>query len=84
MGLRFRRSVRFAPGIRLNFSRSGVSASVGVRGAHVTVGHGNVRESVGIPGSGLSYTEVQRARGSGSLLGILVVLAVLAAFLIKL
>ena len=59
MGFRFRRSVRILPGIRLNFSRSGVSTSVGVRGAHVTVGHGKVRETVGLPGSGISYTHVE-------------------------
>ena len=57
MGLRFRRSIKLLPGVRLNFSRSGVSTSVGVRGAHVTLGHGQVRETVGIPGTGLSYTE---------------------------
>lgn len=38
MGLRFRRSFRLMPGIRLNFSKSGVSASLGRRGAWFTVG----------------------------------------------
>jgi hypothetical protein len=59
MGWRFRRSIRILPGIRLNLSRSGVSTSVGVRGAHVTVGHGKVRETVGLPGIGISYTTTQ-------------------------
>jgi hypothetical protein len=59
MGWRFRRSVKILPGVRLNFSRSGISTSVGVRGAHVTVGHGKVRETVGLPGSGISYSESQ-------------------------
>jgi hypothetical protein len=59
MGWRFRRSVKLLPGIRLNLSRSGVSTSIGVRGAHVTVGHGKVRETVGIPGTGISYTQTQ-------------------------
>jgi hypothetical protein len=36
-----------------------VSTSIGVKGAHITVGHGQVRETVGIPGTGLSYTETQ-------------------------
>lgn len=62
MGFRFRRTIRIAPGIRVNLSRSGVSTSVGVRGAHVTVGHGRVRESVGLPGTGFSYTTTQSAR----------------------
>jgi uncharacterized protein DUF4236 len=59
MGFRFRRSIRILPGIRLNFGKRGVSTSIGVRGAHVTVGHGKVRETVGLPGSGISYTHVE-------------------------
>lgn|GEM_PF-744226 len=60
MGLRFRRSVRLFPGVRLNFSGSGISTSIGGRGAHVTYGHGHVRSTVGIPGTGLSWTSVSR------------------------
>jgi hypothetical protein len=59
MGLRFYRRVRLFPGVRINLSRSGISTSIGVRGAHVTVGHGKVRETVGLPGTGISYTETQ-------------------------
>src|SRR5436190_3161515 len=55
MGLRFRRSVRLFPGVRLNFSRSGVSTSIGVRGASVTLGQRGVYGNVGLPGSGVSY-----------------------------
>jgi hypothetical protein len=62
MGFRFRRSIKIAPGVRINLSKSGVSTSIGTRGAHVTVGHGKVRETVGIPGTGLSYTEVHGAQ----------------------
>ena len=58
MGLRFRRSIRLFPGVRLNLSRSGISTSAGVRGAHVTIGKAGTRVSSGIPGTGLSYTEV--------------------------
>lgn len=61
MGFRFRRTVRLFPGVRLNFSRSGVSASVGVRGATMTLGRRGTYANVGIPGSGLSY----RTRLSG-------------------
>jgi Protein of unknown function (DUF4236) len=58
MGFRFRRSIKIAPGVRINLSKSGVSTSIGVRGAHVTVGHGQVRETVGLPSSGISYTAI--------------------------
>ena len=83
MGFRFRRSVKLLPGVRLNFSKSGVSTSIGARGAHVTVGHGQVRETVGLPGTGLSYTEQHRvdapAPGGRAAIGSAVILlAVLA------
>ena len=55
MGFRFRRSVRLFPGVRLNFSRSGVSTSIGVRGASMTFGSRGTYANVGMPGSGLSY-----------------------------
>jgi hypothetical protein len=58
MGLRFRRSVGFGP-FRLTATKRGVSGSVGVRGARVGINSkGQVRRTVGIPGSGLYDTEV--------------------------
>jgi hypothetical protein len=60
MGFRFRRRISIGPGLRLNVSKSGISTSVGTRGAWLTIGHGKARETVGLPGSGLSYTEEQR------------------------
>jgi hypothetical protein len=59
MGFRFRRSIRILPGLRLNIGKRGVSTSIGGRGAHITIGHGKVRETVGLPGTGLSYTHVE-------------------------
>jgi hypothetical protein len=56
MAFRFHRSFRILPGVRLNLSKSGLSASLGIRGAHVTVGAKGTRTSVGLPGTGLSYT----------------------------
>ena len=38
----------------------GVSTSVGIRGAHVTVGACGVRKIVGLPGTGESWTSYQR------------------------
>lgn len=55
MGLRFRRSVRLFPGVRLNFSRSGISTTIGVRGAGITLGPHGAYANVGLPGTGLSY-----------------------------
>ena len=64
MGFRFHRSVKLFPGLRLNFGKRGISASIGVRGAHVTYGPTGTRTTVGLPGSGLSYTHaVSRTSG---------------------
>ncbi len=57
MGYRFRRSIRIAPGLRVNFGKRGVSLSAGVRGASITVGSRGTYTNVGIPGTGLSYRE---------------------------
>ena len=54
MGFRFRRSIRLAPGIRLNLSSRGVSATIGPRGASINVGPRGTYANVGIPGTGLS------------------------------
>lgn len=60
--LRFYRRRQIFPGLRLNFSKRGVSASVGVRGAHVTLGRRGVRTTVGVPGTGLFYTSLAAAK----------------------
>ena len=57
MSFRFRRSVSIAPGLRINFGKTGASVSAGVRGAHITFGRGGTRTTVGIPGTGASYTQ---------------------------
>ena len=56
MGLRFRRTIRIAPGVRINVGKKGASVYVGPRGMKTTVGANGVRQTVGLPGSGLSYT----------------------------
>lgn len=57
MGFRFRKSVRLMPGLRLNFSKSGLSASLGGRGGTVSIGKRGARATAGIPGTGLSYSQ---------------------------
>ena len=64
MGLRLFRRIKIAPGISINLSKSGLSASAGVRGAHVTLGPRGVRRTVGIPGTGISYSENSSLSGS--------------------
>lgn len=57
MGFRFRKSVKIAPGIKLNLGKNGVSASIGPKGAKVTIGSNGTRKTLGLPGTGLSFTE---------------------------
>ena len=58
MGIRFRRSVKLMPGVRLNFSKSTVGLSFGVPGARYTINSkGRRTVSAGIPGTGLYATE---------------------------
>ncbi len=59
MGFRFFRRVRVIPGLRLNLSKSGVSASIGTQGAWFTIGRKGTRTTVGLPGTGLYWTEAK-------------------------
>ena len=46
------------PGVRVNVGRRGVGVSAGVRGARVSVNsRGTKTTSVGIPGTGLAYSD---------------------------
>ncbi len=58
MGLRFRKSIKILPGVKLNLGTKGASVSVGRRGMHYTM-HTSGRKtvSVGLPGTGLSYVK---------------------------
>lgn len=63
MAMRFRRSKKIAPGVRLNINKSSASVSFGPKGLKHTISTtGKSTTTVGIPGSGLSYSTT----GSGS------------------
>ncbi|PZO54757.1 MAG: hypothetical protein DCF15_11460 [Phormidesmis priestleyi] len=55
MGFRFRKSVKIAPGVKLNLSKSGGSLSLGGRGATVNISNRGVRSTYSLPGTGISY-----------------------------
>lgn len=80
MGLRFQRSVRIAPGLRLNLSKSGVSASLGRPGATLNIGRRGVEGSAGLPGTGLSYRRRVAGRSGVPVGGVVLVLVILAAW----
>lgn len=64
MGLRFRRSVKICDGLKLNFGKTGMSMTVGSGPLKKTFNtNGNVTTTVGLPGTGIYWTETER-RGS--------------------
>jgi len=64
MGMRFRRTVKIAPGVRLNVGKKSASVRVGGKGFGVTSGTSGTRVSAGVPGTGVYAT--QKVGGSGS------------------
>jgi hypothetical protein len=57
MGFRFQKRVSILPGLWLNFSKSGVSVSVGRKNATINIGQNGVTGSTSIPGTGIGYRE---------------------------
>lgn len=53
MAIRFRKSLKLAPGVRMNLSGSGVSWTLGPRGASVGIGKRGTYLNTGIPHTGL-------------------------------
>lgn len=65
MPFRFRRRIKLAPGVHLNWSSGGVSWSLGPRGASYTFGKRGVYRNLGIPGTGLYSRERISGPSSG-------------------
>src|SRR5579864_1151617 len=55
MGWRFRHSFKVIPGVRLNLSKSGLSASIGGAPFTMNVGPRGVIGTASLPGTGISY-----------------------------
>ena len=82
MGFRFRKRIKILPGVYLNLSARGVSFSFGRKGLHYTVSSSGKRTaSVGLPGTGMSYSKTSKASTGGKWL-FPVVLAFLLVVLI--
>lgn len=65
MGIRFRKSVNVAPGVRLNIGKKSASVSVGGKGFHTSVSTtGRRTRSVGIPGTGISHVSTSGGKRS--------------------
>lgn len=57
MGFKFRKSIKVAPGVKVNLSNKGVGVSAGVKGVRVSTGPSGSRITTSIPGTGLSYEQ---------------------------
>lgn len=58
MGLRFRKSIKIAPGVKINLNKKSTSVTFGGKGVHYTASStGKKTASVGIPGTEISYTK---------------------------
>jgi hypothetical protein len=83
MGLRFRRSIKVLPGVRLNLSKSGLGISAGPRGFHVGMdARGKQYVSAGIPGTGISsrhYASPAPAHRPATIGGLVVATVIVAA-----
>ncbi|MBC2659940.1 DUF4236 domain-containing protein [Pseudomonas sp. MSSRFD41] len=66
MALRFRKSFKVAPGVRLNLSKSGVSTSIGGKGLTANLSKRGTRVTTSIPGTGISSSKLY---GSGKRAG---------------
>lgn len=67
MAMKFRKSFKVAPGMRVNVSSRGIGASVGVKGLRYSVNsRGQRRTTVSIPGTGLSSTRTSSSRSNSN------------------
>ena len=65
MSLRFRRSVKILPGVRINFNKNSTGLTFGGRGAHYTINSSGRRtSSIGIPGTGIWWQESYNPRAA--------------------
>lgn len=80
MSLRFQKRKKILPGTSVNLSKASASVSSGVKGARLSLGRRGVRGSVGIPGTGLSLTNlgIGRMGGFGAIGAAFVLLSVFA------
>ena len=84
MPIRFHKSFKILPGIRVNLSKSGIGLSEGVGPVHISEGPRGTRETVSIPGTGLSYYEHQTGKKKKGCCGIFALMMILTPFLLAL
>ena len=67
MGLRFRKSFKIAPGVKLNLNKKSTSVTFGGRGFHHTISStGKKTTTIGVPGTGISYSKTSGGNTGGA------------------
>ncbi|MGO5051209.1 DUF4236 domain-containing protein [Lachnospiraceae bacterium LCP25S3_G4] len=67
MGLKFRKSIKIAPGVKLNLGKKSAGVSFGTKGCRYSLNSSGRRTStVGLPGTGLSYSHTSTSRNKSS------------------
>lgn len=67
MGLRFHKSMKIAPGVKLNLNKKSTSITFGKKGLHHTISStGKKTSTIGVPGTGLSYSTSNSKNASHS------------------
>ena len=77
-GLRFQKTLKLLPGLKINLSKSGAAATVGTKGAGVNIGLDGITTNAGIPGTGLSYRQKINGRNKSAWIGVVALIAGLA------
>ena len=66
MGFRYRKSIKIAPGVKLNLSKKSVGVSVGTKGARMSISStGRVTRTLSIPGTGISHVTTENINKKG-------------------
>ena len=62
MALRIRKSIKIAPGVRINIGKKGISTSLGTKGATVNLSKRGARVTAGLPGTGISASQLYKSK----------------------
>ncbi len=57
MGWSFRKRIKVLPGLWVNFSKSGISTTVGAKGANINIGKRGISGTIGLPETGIYKRE---------------------------
>ena len=85
MPFRVHRTFRLLPGVKVNISKTGISLSLGVRGAGVNASRRGLLGTVGLPGTGISFRALNTTKWWPHLrwIGLLAALFVTAWILLR-